>query len=662
MPHSTPSSVALSENQSGRRRFDMLVVVGVAGACRLLIYPLLSPPLPFFKYLRLGEDVAKVHWMTVGRPFTSSPLYVCGMALLHGKLGLQAPAIIALQMGMGVLTALLCYRIALRFCSRPVALGTAIGIGITGDLILYEAQILSESWAVFLNIASLFALFKVDALDSDTRSASSSVQSLDGPTFSWIQALFWIALAGLLLGLSVAIRPNGLLLVVAASLLLLRRPFLRHLILIGVLLTTAVIPMIPFTLHNYRVSGEFIPVSASGGVILYASWRPGSPGLRYSPPDADAEIEQLLLRSSFRQGEKTRASSVSERAAARLVDMGVSKEEIDRLTGPDVEPGYPYEHDAYRILASLAAGRPLSWYQADQFYREEAKKVMQRYPFRCAQLAVRKLGYTVHAYSSHDIQPAIVASMIMGPWDDLSTGLILWLGLVFFPFGVQRMKLPAAWIAAYGVSVLLLYTMARFRVPMFPLLALVAGAGFERCLECWRDRSFRVRVAMLLWIAASLGLVLAPYPQIERDKVLRRAFARSYWWLPMRTRNGDLVESSSTSRRRLLKVSPKAVARVDRCLSKRDNENETVPMQLPGPDDLETAMEIAKDPETSAWGYYVAAVHHARKGDMEQAGKRARKSFEEGGKFLVVEESYLRGYSIARHLRLLMGETSTGRI
>jgi len=88
---------------------------------------------------------------------------------------------------------------------------------------------------------------------------------------AWDRGLAWSALAGALVGAGVWLRPNVVLLPPFLSLVVLaiapdRRRGLLHAVLLSL---AAVLVVVPITIRNYVVFGEFVPVSINGGLTLW---------------------------------------------------------------------------------------------------------------------------------------------------------------------------------------------------------------------------------------------------------------------------------------------------------------------------------------------------------------------------------------------------------
>src|SRR5262249_48633171 len=152
-------------------------------------------------------------------------------------------------------------------------------------------------------------------------------------------------------------RPDAFLLLVAVPLLLaLTAP--RALLMVP----AALLVVAPITWQNARVSGRLIPVTSSGGWVLYTSHNWQARGLSYFPPPL------AWARRTARGG-----------AARARLDDRVSE-----------------------WLASLADGREMSAAEASRFWRREATAAIgRRGRVAQAELQARRFFYMLHGYEAH---------------------------------------------------------------------------------------------------------------------------------------------------------------------------------------------------------------------------------------------------------------------
>lgn len=190
-------------------------------------------------------------------PYFRPPGYPYLLALLYtvGGPGFIFPRLV--QMGFGLLSALLAFRIA-----RP-RLGPLVALLWAGMMATYPVFIYFE--AEFQEPAIFICLLLL----------------LLGQLLAWGERPSWLRalLSGVLLGLAGLIRPNALLLLPAAALWMLRTGSPRRWRMAGALLLAAGLAILPATLRNWAVAHEFVPISTNGGINLFIGNNQSAQGL-----------------------------------------------------------------------------------------------------------------------------------------------------------------------------------------------------------------------------------------------------------------------------------------------------------------------------------------------------------------------------------------------
>ena len=182
--------------------------------------------------------------------FFKPPLAAWVLAVFY-RLGLDMHAILLLQMGVGVVTAVVTFAIGRLAFTPRVAFAGAVAAAALPILPFFEAQLLAEAWTTALAQVSLL-LFLLAVRRPERRIG------------------FRLAAAGLLLGLAALGRPNVLIVLPVLAVWLWRegragrQPGWRALLPVALGCAVAIAPA---TLHNLRY-GEFVPISANLGVNL----------------------------------------------------------------------------------------------------------------------------------------------------------------------------------------------------------------------------------------------------------------------------------------------------------------------------------------------------------------------------------------------------------
>ena len=385
--------VNIARRPSWRRAFLLFAIaLLVKGAVLVALHdhPLLQPrgALDPAVYVDLARgEVPPV-------PYFVSPLYLYFLRLvfLAGG-GLLAAKV--LQIVLGAIAVVLVSECALALRNERagwVAGGLMI---LTGVLTFYEVTILQTALDPFLTALALFAL-----------------QRSRGP---WS-----LASAGAATALFVLNRPNALLWLGFATLVLLWKHRVRTLAFIaGALLVIA-----PVAIRNYTVAGEFVAISSHGGLNFYIGNHDRADGTYRSVPGIRPDI----------RGQQVDAQRLAERAAGRELTTG----------------------EASRWFYS----RALAWMRED--------------PAGAAALFLRKLVYTFnqreialnysYPFFAYDVRSPLTV-LIVGPW------LLFPLAAAAYPRG----KWPfAAFLLVYAVSVALFFVSSRYRVPLLVAAAILA--------------------------------------------------------------------------------------------------------------------------------------------------------------------------------------------
>ncbi len=206
------------------------------------------------KHLLSGEGFSWDDGFPTSYRLPGYPFFVAGVYFLFGE------SITAVGLVQAVLGALLClaiFRFTERLFSVPVALLSAAAVAVNPLLIYITPWVYSETLFLLLLWLALW-LWTV---------------SLEQP-FSALR----LAATGILLGLATLVRPEVVIFMplLLGALLLLRRveAFKRGL----VVLATLLLVLLPWSLRNQAVHGEFVLLTTSAGSNFYAGNNPDANG------------------------------------------------------------------------------------------------------------------------------------------------------------------------------------------------------------------------------------------------------------------------------------------------------------------------------------------------------------------------------------------------
>lgn len=395
-------------------------------------------------YFEWGRTIAAGDWLGTDT-FVQSPLYAYLLGVFLSLFGESIIWILIVQSVAGCGTVLLVYWAGRRLFGHAHGLLAGCAIALYAPFIFYEGMVMKTFLSPFLTIL-LVIIFDV------AREAGSPLG--DG------RASRWLLLAGIVYGVTALDRDNFILLApVLAGLALvlgggLSRSGLRS---AAAFILGAVIVIGPITIRNWKVSGEFVLLTTGGGEVFFIGNNEYANGL-YVPP-------------------------------------------------PFVRPDPKYEHADFVARASEISGRPLTPMQSSWFWFREGMTFIVTQPFAWIRLLGLKMMHFWNYYElpdnlNYDIvrrfaplleslnarfPPAPAPTLAFpygGGWITsrihlFSTfGTIAPLGLAGLVLTHRRWRrlLPSyVLLFGYVATVLLFFNFSRFRVPIVPILALLAA-------------------------------------------------------------------------------------------------------------------------------------------------------------------------------------------
>lgn len=362
-----------------------------------------------------------------GNVYQFSPLPAYVMALVYKLLSPDILYIRLLNILWGVLTCLLVYFIAAELGNRLTGLVACLAAACYTPFIFYSIVPLKTSLSVFMFALAVYLLL--------ARWHSRS----------WVPVL----LLGLISGLLPAVRENYLVLVPLFFLVILfnryrkgasMRPVLTHLVLYA---AGVVVALSPFIVRNYRVAGEFAPVTSQGGFNLYLANNLENPYPYYRPV-------------SF-------ASSVP-------ADQGVQ----------------------FTIEASRREGRRLSPQEASAYWIRETLRTAFQRPAAFAGKFVRKILTFLNRFEAGDHYHIGFLAPYVGFFRIplIGLGLILPLGLAGMAVSSRksgRHLAVTATFVLYASTLVLFFTSTRYRLPVLVILIPFAVAGIQHLFASLRS-------------------------------------------------------------------------------------------------------------------------------------------------------------------------------
>ncbi|HZM69278.1 MAG TPA: glycosyltransferase family 39 protein [Candidatus Cryosericum sp.] len=459
-----------------------------------------DPDLAFGKFPLLAERLIAGGWVA-REPFAYSPAYIYFFAVLM-RLGASPLGICAAQVALSVGTCALVWALGRRLFGPAVGAAAAAGAAAYGPFLLYAIEFESDGLGLFLFCAAAVALLR--ALDGGAKGGGFTPEAF--------------GVAGLLLGLRIMQRPDGLFILALVVGLLVAEAARRAGAIAGtgagrgalaaartlrcaaVYTVAALLPVLPIAWQNARASGEFIPVTSSGGWVFYTSQNYAAKGLSYFPPP----LARQIMDAPAVEGEDA----------------------LDRL-----------DDRVSRRLAALAEGRDLAPGESSRFWRQEGVRSIERRGFASqAFLQARRLFYMMHAYDAQDSLPLLIKETRLGWLGSIGMGALAPFALIGFALAFERdtklgfapgigltfARLPMlGFYLAPVLSMSLFYVGARFRLELAAMLLPLAGLAVVLLAAMRREGRRRAPALAAGAVVVLAGLLHAPDEEIARQQRLR---------------------------------------------------------------------------------------------------------------------------------------------
>ena len=400
----------------------------------------------------------KFHWLWAAEIIEKSffgetayfraPLYGYFLAFMHFLTNGSIFYAKLLQMLLCGGTAFYIYKLAKHLFDNKTALTAGLIYAFYGTLIFYEAMFLIPVLFVFLLTLGLYRL--IIHKDSD------SVKT-------------WL-LTGFIFGLAAISRPNILLVMPFFALYffmiaknaksIIQKFKVPLLLFFGVMMAIA-----PVTIRNYVVTGELILISSQGGVNLYLGNNKAANGLTMMMPEV--ELNESI---SWRQFE-----TVTIKAAER------------------------------------ESNKELTPTEASSFWTSKAISFIKENPGEFLGLLYKKTVYLLSGFENSDN-----ADMYYHRNKSILYSLLLWDFGLKFPFGLllpffivgvyltrrkfKELQILYIYLLAYIPSIILFLVTARHRLPLIPVMIIIAAAGIIELVRIWKKNKSELAVPALLFL------------------------------------------------------------------------------------------------------------------------------------------------------------------
>jgi tetratricopeptide (TPR) repeat protein len=481
-----------------RRR--TLALFAVALVLRL-VYVAEIRSLPWFdvpivdgaNYLRLARVIAGGSLLGGPGAFWQPPLYPYFLAALLRLFGEHLACVYVVQAVLGACSCVLVHAVGLRIFGPRAAMAAGLVMAFYAPLIHFDAQPLIPVLHIVLALSGLALLLRAAGVGGAVPPVGRANAAAWGP----------FSLAGLMWGLSAIATPNILLVVPGALVWIWRRTGAAgggrsRARAAGVLafLAGVALPVGIVAARNLLVAGEPVLISSNGGINFYIGnnadyaravrLRPGGEFQRLAQEPENAGVVGAAAQSRWFTARALEFLTHYPASAARLY----MRKALDLAAGREI----PRNDDMYDYRRSSRLLSALLWRRVLAFPFGVIA------PLALAGLVASVLGRGAPAGPK-------TGAPAEGGADDERAGRSLLL----------------IYGGAYAVSVLLFFPTDRYRLPIVPVLALLAG----RLLAALRDALRRKTVLAALVAGGVLFNLDAPTPgeSWPEEEALNRAYA-----------------------------------------------------------------------------------------------------------------------------------------
>ena len=200
---------------------------------------------------------------------------------------------------------------------------------------------------------------------------------------------------------------------------------------------------------------------------------------------------------------------------------------------PFVRTNPIYEEIDVRAEAERRLGRKLTTQEASRYWRQEAIRYSLDEPFTTLQRLFHKTRLIVESYELGDNYSLTFHgrfSPIVGPWFPW-WGLVLALSCAWL-VGASGLRLRAGplllLLGGYAASLLIFFVRSRYRIPMAPLMIILAGAEIALVVDLRRSeqgaRAFTLHLGAAL-VALGVSLTFG-VPRLQEERM-------GNWWMAL---------------------------------------------------------------------------------------------------------------------------------
>ncbi|HUT53651.1 MAG TPA: glycosyltransferase family 39 protein [bacterium] len=411
---------------------------------------------PFFN-LPIIDEESYVNWAdqiaggdVIGKTiFYQDPLYPYFLAFLFTVFGKSFLMVRLCQVALGAMSVALVFWTARKLLGDVPALLAAAIVAGYGAMYFFELQLEKGVLIIFLSALS----------------CALGVAAADRPRSPWR-----FAAVGVSIGLLTLLRGNFIpmipFIVLWAAAIPWKSALSQRLLRAGLLSAGIGLIILPVSIRNYVVGGEFVMTTSQGGANFFIG--------------------------------------NNERANGRYVTL------------PFVRANPQFEAGDFKAEAEKRVGHPLLPAEVSGFWFHESMKWIEANPEKALLLFLHKARLMIHEHEIPDnhslyLTRDVFVSALWLPF--LRLGL-LWgaavVGIIVLVKKDERSIYPALFAVLYAGSIIPFFIVDRYRLPVVPSLAVFSSAFFFWAHEKWRERNKKPLAAAGIFIAIALLLGLLP--------------------------------------------------------------------------------------------------------------------------------------------------------
>jgi tetratricopeptide (TPR) repeat protein len=400
----------------------------------------------------------------LGGVVTYNPLYPLFLAPIFRLTGHTLITVRLAQSALGIVTLWLVYKAGRLLAAEERGLGGLTGLAamvmalLYGQFVLFEGSILATSLVTFISTTSVTIALRLEGMLKREGECA-------GPD---PRMALWIPASGLgaLLGAGALGRPNFFLLLAAIVPVWIVVGYHRWRCAAACAVGSLIV-LAPILIYNSARSGQFVPVSAHGGINLYIGNRPDADGTFATPQGIRAYMEGIVEDS--------------------------------------------------RAVAAQRTGRDLTHAEASRYWTGETIAAIKADPARWLALLGRKLMLFWNGSEISDVvdigfvrTSCPVLGLLFVPFSLISAFALV--GLLLVWRHAARPQVVLLFVVAGVASILPFFVNTRYRMPVLPVIILAAAYFMAWIVRStagrrWKGSAVYVAAAALLLALTSRAMV-----------------------------------------------------------------------------------------------------------------------------------------------------------